>query len=254
GSVYEFHPGYWGPTVGFYGGINYGFGYGGVGYVGGGWQGDHFRYNTAVTRVNVTNIHNTYIDKTVINKQVTRERTSFNGGPKGTKAEPTEEQRQAMNAEHINPTAAQEQHRQEASQNKAQFTSADHGKPGNLASNRPAGPRPEDQPRTQVPGTHIGTPKQEPPTTHVGTPKQGPPVTHIGTPEQRPPTHVGTPEQPPNTHIGTPKQEAHPHADAPRDHPEGRPPQANHPAPRHGEPKDPKLEQHKRKPGEGEAR
>ena len=44
--------GYWGPTVGFYGGINYGYGYGGQGYYGGRWVGNTFRYNTAVTRVN----------------------------------------------------------------------------------------------------------------------------------------------------------------------------------------------------------
>src|SRR6516162_11244676 len=28
GGVYAFHAGYWGPHVGFYGGVNYGFGYG----------------------------------------------------------------------------------------------------------------------------------------------------------------------------------------------------------------------------------
>src|SRR5580658_8923520 len=31
-GVYLWHAGYWGPHVGFYGGINYGFGYIGVGY------------------------------------------------------------------------------------------------------------------------------------------------------------------------------------------------------------------------------
>src|SRR5579863_10146221 len=30
-SAYVFYPGYWGPVVGFYGGINYGFGYFGHG-------------------------------------------------------------------------------------------------------------------------------------------------------------------------------------------------------------------------------
>src|ERR1700691_5685406 len=43
---YAFNAGYWGPTIGFYGGINYGFGYFGQGYEGGHWQGDHFFYNT----------------------------------------------------------------------------------------------------------------------------------------------------------------------------------------------------------------
>ena len=40
GGVYAWHAGYWGPHVGFYGGINYGFGYGGVGFVGGEWRGE----------------------------------------------------------------------------------------------------------------------------------------------------------------------------------------------------------------------
>ena len=65
GGVYVWHGGYWGPHVGFYGGINYGFGYGGVGFVGGEWRGGAFHYNTAVTNVNTTVIHNTYVNKTV---------------------------------------------------------------------------------------------------------------------------------------------------------------------------------------------
>ena len=48
GGVYAWHAGYWGPHVGFYGGVNYGFGYGGVGFVGGEWRGGRFAYNTAV--------------------------------------------------------------------------------------------------------------------------------------------------------------------------------------------------------------
>src|ERR1700726_4025946 len=45
GGGYFWHAGYWGPHVGFYGGVNYGFGYVGVGYLGGGWEGGHFAYN-----------------------------------------------------------------------------------------------------------------------------------------------------------------------------------------------------------------
>jgi len=35
---------YWGRHVGFYGGVNYGFGYFGDGYEGGRWRGDRFYY------------------------------------------------------------------------------------------------------------------------------------------------------------------------------------------------------------------
>ena len=34
--------GYWGPRDGFYGGINYGFGYAGFGYEGGRWENGEF--------------------------------------------------------------------------------------------------------------------------------------------------------------------------------------------------------------------
>ncbi len=47
GSLYYWHPGYWGRTVGYYGGINYGFGYFGTGFYGGYWNGGHFFYNRA---------------------------------------------------------------------------------------------------------------------------------------------------------------------------------------------------------------
>src|SRR3984885_6731252 len=53
GSSFVWYDGYWGPTVGFYGGINYGFGYFGHGFEGGRWDGGHFFYNRAVANVNV---------------------------------------------------------------------------------------------------------------------------------------------------------------------------------------------------------
>jgi len=37
-GVYVWHVGYWGTHVGFYGGVDYGFGYGGEGYEGGYWR------------------------------------------------------------------------------------------------------------------------------------------------------------------------------------------------------------------------
>jgi hypothetical protein len=60
GGYYLFHPGYWAPQVGYYGGINYGFGYTGGGFVGGRWVGNSFSYNRAVSNVNPGVIHNSY--------------------------------------------------------------------------------------------------------------------------------------------------------------------------------------------------
>jgi len=78
-GAYMFHRGYWGMHVGFYGGINYGFGYPGIGFVGGRWAGKVFQYNTAVVNVNKTVVRNVYVDKTVINKNETTSHLSFNG-------------------------------------------------------------------------------------------------------------------------------------------------------------------------------
>src|SRR5258708_27009822 len=56
-GLYVWNVGYWGPNVGFYGGIDYGFGYFGSGYEGGYWSGGQFFYNSRVNNVNVTVIH-----------------------------------------------------------------------------------------------------------------------------------------------------------------------------------------------------
>src|SRR5580704_15052373 len=86
-GVYVWNEGYWGPQVGFYGGINYGFGYLGVGYAGGYWNNGSFYYNRTVNNVNTTIVHNVY-SKTIINRS-TMNRVSYNGGSGGTRARPT---------------------------------------------------------------------------------------------------------------------------------------------------------------------
>jgi hypothetical protein len=136
GGVYAFHAGYWGPHVGFYGGVNYGFGYGGVGFGGGEWRGGHFAYNSAVTNVNTTVIHNTYVNKTVINNTTVNNRTSFNGGPGGTMAAPTAQERAAASEHHVEPTSEQMTHEHAASTDRSNFASENHGKPANPAMSR----------------------------------------------------------------------------------------------------------------------
>src|ERR1700761_4346911 len=88
GGNYIWHAGYWGPHVGFYGGVNYGFGFTGVGFVGGAWGGNAFRYNTAVTAVNTTVVRNVYVDRTVIVNRTVVNNVSYNG-PGGVAARPS---------------------------------------------------------------------------------------------------------------------------------------------------------------------
>jgi WXXGXW repeat (2 copies) len=136
GGVYAFHAGYWGPHVGFYGGVNYGFGYVGVGFAGGRWAGNSFAYNQSVTNVNVTNIHNTY-NTTVINN-VTVNKVSYNGGAGGVAAVPTAQERAAAQEPHVAPTSLQRQHVQEAARNPALAAKANGGHPSIAATPRPA--------------------------------------------------------------------------------------------------------------------
>src|SRR5579863_8832786 len=87
GGAYAWNEGYWGPTVGFYGGVDYGYGYGGSGYEGGYWRNNEFSYNRSVNHVDERNFHNTY------ERPVTNERAgnhvSYNGGNGGITARPT---------------------------------------------------------------------------------------------------------------------------------------------------------------------
>jgi hypothetical protein len=133
GGVYAWHAGYWGPHVGFYGGINYGFGYGGVGFVGGMWSGGAFRYNTAVVNVNTTVVRNVYVNRTVVNNTtVVSNHVSFNGEG-GIRALPTAEERMYVNEQHFQPTANQLSHEQTARGDRGQLASVNSGRPGTAA-------------------------------------------------------------------------------------------------------------------------
>ena len=137
-GLYGWHSGYWGPHVGFYGGINYGFGFIGTGFVGGGWAGGVFRYNTAYSNVNTTVIHNTYINRTVINNTNIVNRASFNG-PGGALAQPSPQERAWQNEAHVQPTSNQFQHEQNARQERTNFASYNHGNPTYAAMDRVGG-------------------------------------------------------------------------------------------------------------------
>ena len=135
GNAFIFHEGYWGPQVGFYGGINYGFGYGGVGYEGGRWEGGRFAYNTYVNRVNTTIIHNTYSTRVTY---VTESHVSYNGGNGGVETRPTPQQESYANEHHVGPVSAQTQHVQQARSNPELRATANEGKPPIAATAKPA--------------------------------------------------------------------------------------------------------------------
>lgn len=136
GGAYVWHAGYWGPRIGYYGGINYGFGYFGTGFVGGRWVGNSFHYNTAVTNVNVTNVRNTYVDKTVVVNRNTTVYHSYNG-PGGAGGQASRSQLSAAKRPPMGPTPAQQQHAQAAHQSHIE---------GRGSSSHPVAPHPGGRP------------------------------------------------------------------------------------------------------------
>jgi WXXGXW repeat (2 copies) len=134
---YFWHAGYWGPHVGFYGGVNYGFGYVGVGYLGGRWDRGHFAYNRAVNNVNVTVIHNTYNTR-ITNNYSSSTRISYNGGNGGVRARETAQEQRAAREQHIQATTVQSQHEHAARSDRSQFASVNHGQPNIAATPKPA--------------------------------------------------------------------------------------------------------------------
>jgi YXWGXW repeat-containing protein len=136
GGVFVWNAGYWGPQIGFYGGVNYGFGYVGHGYEGGYWRDRHFFYNRAVSNVGTVNIQNVY-SRTIVNN-TTVNSVSYNGGVGGLDARPTQQEEAAARQPHVEPTALQVQHRAAARGNRELLATVNHGTP-NIAATSHAG-------------------------------------------------------------------------------------------------------------------
>lgn len=134
-GVYVWHAGYWGPHVGFYGGINYGFGYFGTGYAGGYWHGRDFFYNRSVNNVTITNVH--IYNRTVVNNvRVTH--VSYNGGAGGINARPSHDEERWGHERHFEATPMQVNHEHGARDNREFLASVNHGRPAIAATARPA--------------------------------------------------------------------------------------------------------------------
>src|ERR1017187_9938291 len=135
-GAYLWHGGYWGPHVGFYGGVNYGYGYGGHGYEGGEWRGGAFFYKRSVKKISnnvrITNVYN----RTVVNN-VTVNRVSFNGGNGGIAAQASRGEVAAEHERHLAPVGEQMHHEQAARANPALRATSNHGAPPIGATARP---------------------------------------------------------------------------------------------------------------------
>jgi hypothetical protein len=135
GGRYRWHSGYWGRYVGFYGGINYGFGYTGLGFYGGYWNQGAFVYNSAVANVSVRVVHDVY------SRRVTNftpfNRISYNGGPGGIDRRATPAELAVRSQTRIAPLPAQTEQWRSAAANRAQFARENSGRPALTAQAHP---------------------------------------------------------------------------------------------------------------------
>ena len=131
-DAYVFYPGYWAAQVGFYGGVDYGYGYDGRGYQGGRWKDGAFFYNRAVNNVGDVHIKNVY-NETIVNNTTTNN-VSYNGGKGGIEAKATPEQQAAAKQRHFEATPLQTQHAEAARKNRAMFAKENHGEPAVAAT------------------------------------------------------------------------------------------------------------------------
>jgi len=194
---YAFHDGYWGPNVGFYGGVNYGNGYGGSGFDGGRWQGQKYSYNRAVTNVGPTNSANSYSRRASVRNT---SRVAYNGGKGGLRSVPTRSERVVQTQHHQAPTAEQTQHVQSAHQNQELRASANRGRPP-VAATRKSG---DFSPKSVVPARGAGGPGPRSNATKNSIPSQRTqaPEASPQRPSSRPTARV---TEPPPTHPAPPR-------------------------------------------------
>ena len=136
GGRYMFFPGHWGLHIGFYGGINYGFGYVGFGYEGGYWNSGRFFYNRAYNHLDGRVVHNVYSYKA--NTRIRGpSRMSFNGGSHGVQTQPRPSEMAALREPTAPRMSTQVQHAQSYATARGQLATQNHGRPATPAVSRP---------------------------------------------------------------------------------------------------------------------
>jgi hypothetical protein len=142
-GLYVFHPGYWGRHVGYYGGVNYGFGYLGIGFVGGRWHDHDFEYNRAYMHVDDRRFHHVYEDRHDEGRYMVDRgsHVAYSGGPGGIHHDPGADERAAMREQHRGMTSFQMQHVDAARNDRNSYFNSNHGRPANVAVERPMAPQ-----------------------------------------------------------------------------------------------------------------
>jgi hypothetical protein len=193
-GVYVFNAGYWGPHIGFYGGVNYGHGYGGVGFEGGEWRNGGFFYNRAVMNVGEVRVTNVYNRTVIVNNST---RVSFNGGSGGVAARPSPTELAATHEHHVAPTATQTEHVHAASTNHALLASVNHGAPA-IAATPKAG---VFSGKGVVTASHAGAVHTDRPATASHAQTHAPAVTHAAVTHEPATTHTPAVAHAPVSHA-----------------------------------------------------
>jgi WXXGXW repeat (2 copies) len=136
GGRYLFYPGHWGLHIGFYGGINYGFGYVGLGYEGGYWNSGQFFYNRVYNHLNTSVVHHVY-SYNASNRARNVSRSSFNGGSHGVQARPRPSEVAASREPTAPRMSTQVQHARSYATSRGQLAVQNHGRPATPAISRP---------------------------------------------------------------------------------------------------------------------
>jgi len=132
---YLFYPGHWGTHIGFYGGINYGFGYTGTGYEGGYWNSGHFFSNRDYNNIDTSKVHDNYSYK--VNRPESPSHVSFHGGSSGVQRQPEAQEKAAWHEPVAPRMSTQVQHAKSYQSDRGQFYAQNHGQPPNPAVSKP---------------------------------------------------------------------------------------------------------------------
>ncbi len=218
-GLYYLHQGYWGPHVGYYGGVDYGYGYDGNGYDGGRWEGRTFHYNRFANNLGAFAGRDVYEQPIV---RGTRNYVSFADGPGGNRAVPNDDNRRAERERHAPMTEEQTAHISAAVRLPDMAASHNQGRPPIVATPRAA--------QFQAPVPPQGGPARDGGRAYAPASGAVPPAAEV----QRPAAHVAPPvEAPRPMPNGAPPPAAHvaPPVEAPRPMPNVAPPPAAHEAP-----------------------
>ena len=116
-----------GSSVGFYGGINYGYGYYGRGYYGGRWVGDTLPLQHG-REPGKHQLDSKHVCRPSVPRNARGTRASFNG-PGGVRTKPNAKEQAVASAEHVVPTSSQQSRVAAAASDPALHAGNNKGKP-----------------------------------------------------------------------------------------------------------------------------